>query len=371
MSRKWRTGGLVGLAILITSIAAITYLRPPVTTRPTASTATFCCDQSLVTSDVVDYNFISATTGWAVVQREIPPSDGRDRFWIFRTADGGKHWRQLVGWQTGTGGPAIHSLQFFDQNHGFVFVWGQPDWLYRTTDGGAHWSSPSLPDIPRLGGINFSDAKNGWLLSGPPNRLYRTIDGGDTWRQLPDPPADASTITVRDANEGWLGSAGLGVPHVYHSTDGGRSWHRSDLGPPGLDLAGWISPTSVELVPRAGVMAWVGSSIPFISFDAGTTWRIPHVPGAQVSFQDASHWWSVQWGDLFKSDDAGQSWTPITDPSQSWRRVIGLVPNVQYIARVLDAKHAWAVIIVDGVNGLAVTSDGGVNWTRVPVPHII
>lgn len=367
MSRKWRAGALVGLALLITSIAAIAYLRSSPPAHRTDSTAIFCCGQSLVTSDFVDYSFVSATTGWAFVEPVSPPHNVFDEFFIFRTVDGGEHWRQLLAARNGSAGPTVHSLQFFDPNHGFAFVRGLPDRLYRTSDGGAHWSTPAFPE-PNVVHVNFADARNGWFIAGPPKRLYRTNDGGNTWERMPDPPIDADNITFRNPSEGWLGSGGVGIPHVYDSTDSGRSWHRLDLPPEGQPWPGGLA-TSVELLPRVGVVAYVppfdqpeliAFSFLFTSFDAGTTWRIvPRLPG-EISFQDAIHWWSIQGSALFKSADAGQSWTPVTDS----------LPNLQYIPHVLDAKHAWAVTIIAGGYGLATTSDGGLHWAATTVPHI-
>jgi photosystem II stability/assembly factor-like uncharacterized protein len=73
-------------------------------------------------------------------------------------------------------------------------------------------------------------------------------------------------------------------------------------------------------------------------------------------------------GDLYKSSDAGQTWTHVALQLDSW----------EYFPQPLDAQHAWAQLMVIGplpsdmfhrLTGLAMTSDGGVHWTRVRVPH--
>ena len=72
------------------------------------------------------------------------------------------------------------------------------------------------------------------------------------------------------------------------------------------------------------------------------------------------HWWSIKGTALFKSSDAGQSWVMVTNA----------LPDLQYIPHVLDSKHAWALTIVVGGYGLALTSDGGLHWTQANVPKL-
>ena len=63
---------------------------------------------------------------------------------------------------------------------------------------------------------------------------------------------------------------------------------------------------------------------------------------------------------LFKSTDAGQSWTI---------SFANGLPDWNYLPHVHDPKHAWAVTTVaGGRHGLALTEDGGLHCSRRTVP---
>ena len=72
----------------------------------------------------------------------------------------------------------------------------------------------------------------------------------------------------------------------------------------------------------------------------------------------------MQFGELWKSSDAGQSWKLVSQQIDGW----------QYIPHVIDAKHAWAELFSTAPSGapgagLAVTSDGGLHWSQVSAPQ--
>jgi len=49
--------------------------------------------------------------------------------------------------------------------------------------------------------------------------------------------------------------------------------------------------------------------------------------------------------------------------------VTNSLASLQYVPHVLDSKHAWALTMVVGGYGLALTSDGGLHWTQANVPQ--
>ena len=363
-ARARRAVGLIAIAVTVVVASSTIYLHstsPSKTTTAIVATPS-TIDRSLVTGDLVEYAFTSASVGWAMDFLQSPPLHFADQFWLFQTGDGGKHWHQQLTGKTGFQGPAPYSMQFFDNTHGFVFVRSSPEQLFRTVDGGGHWNALNLP-APEVTEVAFGGPRFGLLLAGGgQSTLYVTNDGGGTWQRLPDPPADAGSLSVRNPTEAWMGSAGLTVPHVYSSGVAGESWQRHDLpAPPAKPWTDGGYSANVELLPRSGVAVYVPPfnqpQLVFInfaltSFDRGTTWRYVPPPPGVVAHQDALHWWAIAGTALFKSSDAGQSWTVATNT----------LPMLQFVPHVLDAKHAWAVTIVAGGYGLSVTSDGGLHW---------
>jgi hypothetical protein len=158
---------------------------------------------------------------------------------------------------------------------------------------------------------------------------------------------------------------------VYRSVDGGRSWQKHDLPTPQTGLpTETLGDVLVRLLPANGVVAYlffqIGSTYEFTSFDNGSTWsRVPTRPrqifGGGEGFEDAFHWWAIDEGILYKSSNAGQTWT--RTPGQ-----VSDANSGEYYLEVVDSRHAWAQMFFGQVGGLTVTSDGGAHWTRATIP---
>jgi photosystem II stability/assembly factor-like uncharacterized protein len=367
--RRRRAAVLIALALSVIIAASLTYLRPTFFSTP--KQASLAVNLSLLTTDFIAYDFVSPSVGWAL-DFPVGPSSKTGQFIVFRTVDAAKHWlKQLTG-QSQFCGFSPFAVHFLDQLHGFIAVRCPTEQLYRTTDGGAHWDSVALPS-PQVEVITFSDPSNGWLLaqptptSGQVRNLYATRDAGNTWQPLPDPPPDAYELNFSRPSEALMAGYGPGRPHVYTSTDMGQSWQRHDLPPPpgGSWDSGSYFPPSLQLLPGAGALASVDSQGPsaiflFTSFDGGTTWRYVPAPPGLVAYQDTFDWWAIKATVLFKSSDAGQTWTEVTNKLADW----------QYLPQILDSKHAWSSLSVLGGYGLAFTDDGGLHWTRATVPQL-
>jgi photosystem II stability/assembly factor-like uncharacterized protein len=242
--------------------------------------------------------------------------------------------------------------------------------------------------------LYFSDRLHGWslgtVLSPDLQRtadvqFFSTSDAGDHWVALPQPPAwqlagkgGFSNFAFRGPTEGWMGGFAQGQAVVYSTIDAGLTWQRHQLpvtsAKEGLaDGSAPLLGSSVYLLPRAGLLAVAedlnAGQVGLTSFDGGSAWRrLPPPPGnagyADFVFQDASHWWVMHYGALFKSPDAGMSWKQMSLQLDNW----------DYLPYVIDAKHAWARLVAPFPQasplgtGLSITSDGGVHWTPVNVP---
>jgi hypothetical protein len=168
---------------------------------------------------------------------------------------------------------------------------------------------------------------------------------------------------------------------AYSTVDGGVTWQAHKLPVTIVGKGGFAegSPplveTSVSLLPGAGVLAVAfdpnASPIGLTSFDGGSTWRRIAPPPGSTSysdfvFQDAFHWWAMRFGTLFKSSDAGQTWKQVALQLDEW----------DYVLQVIDARHAWAQLVVTFPRstsvqgtGLSTTVDGGLHWNPVDVPR--
>jgi photosystem II stability/assembly factor-like uncharacterized protein len=394
LSRRGRRAlPLIAGALAALVVASLIYLHPAFPSLPKGPVAPPKPSPSLVSNGYYAlYDFVSATTGWALV---AGPQSGPARSFVYMTTDGAKHWNvQLI---TYSANPGIAAIQFFDSKRGVVSI-GSPGQVYRTSDGGAHWDSVRLPPY-EADEITFSDPSHGWLLASEPDpnahppiggytgrlgHFFATTDAGSTWTELVWPwagPDVISRLQFRRSGEGWRGAAASTEPTVYSTTDGGASWHPHVL--PRLAPASPDSPsgpdfvfsTSVSLLPGVGVIAITDyarkggphTSFAYTSFDGGTTWRsVAPPPGStawDLVFQDSSQLWAMPLGILWKSSDAGQSWKKVSQQPDDWA----------YQPHIIDAKHAWAELFSThgpaGGTGLAITSDGGLHWKQVDTPR--
>jgi photosystem II stability/assembly factor-like uncharacterized protein len=117
----------------------------------------------------------------------------------------------------------------------------------------------------------------------------------------------------------------------------------------------------------AVTISYQDASFGLTSFDGGASWTYTNLPpetraGTYQSYgyQDSVHWWVVKGSALYKSSDAGQSWTRIADA----------IPSELNLLHVFDARTAWARLDPSPSSGLTLTSDGGLHWTPAKAPIV-
>ena len=359
--RETRAIALIALAVAVVAAAGFAFLQSTSGKAPEASVQE--------TFAPTGYYFVTPARGWAV---ENPTPGGR--FAVFVTPDGARHWTKQLVLPSSVVSFDEAATQFIDARHVYIAIGDPFQRLYRTSDGGRSWISTALPPgSARVGRIAFSDEASGWLLiEGRTSAFYATRNSGETWDRLPDPPSGANGLVLRGPAEAWMGSAAAGTPHVYLSTDAGQTWQRRDLPPPPGRSQDFSVPAGVDLLPDRGVRVFLpptdqpvavelGLSLTLVSFDLGATWRYDPPPPGVVAYQDALHWWAMSLTSLFKSSDAGLTWTTVTDA----------LPRTFYVPHVIDSEHAWAVTAtLAGANGLVLTDDGGLHWRRANVPAL-
>ncbi len=284
-----------------------------------------------------------------------------------------------------------------------VFYIGQVNGgVWKSDDSGRTWSpifdressqsigaiavAPSDPNIIYVGsgeGLHRPDLSVG-------NGIYKSTDAGKTWTHLglvDGQQIPALAIDPRDPNK--VFAAVLGHPYgpnqergVYRSTDGGQTWQRvisKDENTGGSDVQ--IDPSNPDVVYAA---MWEGREGPwednnefngangglFKSTDGGSTWRgltngLPkdlsqiNVAIAPSNSRRLYAVLSTAAGKLgvYRSDDAGESWSQITtDPRPSGRIGGGdlAVPRV-------DPKDSDLVYVASTVTMRS--ADGGKTWS--------
>jgi photosystem II stability/assembly factor-like uncharacterized protein len=278
--------------------------------------------------------------------------------------------------------------------------------LWKTTDGGMHWApvtdgqigsssvgavaiAPSQPDTVYLG-MGESQLR-GNVMQG--DGAYKSIDGGATWKRIGLERSQViARLRVHPTKPDLVYAAVLGdttQPNpergVYRSRDGGASWEQvlfRDDRTGAVDLAMdannpdvlYASLWQTYRIPWKLWSGGPGSGL-FKSTDAGSTWTElssrPGFPtgvlgkiGVTVSPADSNRLFAVveaQAGGLFRSDDAGATWTLANNHRDLWQRAF-------YFNRVqADPKDRDTVYILNFM--LAKSTDAGASYTILNTHH--
>jgi photosystem II stability/assembly factor-like uncharacterized protein len=308
------------------------------------------------------------------------------------------HWRMVGPFRGGrtraaTGVPTQPNVFYMAQVNGGVWksddygrTWN-PIFDHESTQSiGAIAVAPSDPNMVYVTsgeGLHRPDLSVG-------NGIYKSTDAGKTWTHLPGlrdgQQIPAIVVDPRDPNK--VIAAVLGHPYgpseergIYRSTDGGQTWQKvisKDENTGGSDVE--IDSSNPDVVyasmweAREGpwedrnVFNGPGGGL-FKSTDGGGTWRqlkkglpddlsqiyVAIAPGDSKRLYATLATASGKL-DVYRSDDAGESWSKITDDGRPSGRIGGgdlPIPRV-------DPKNPDVVYVASTVT--MKSSDGGKNW---------
>ena len=231
---------------------------------------------------------------------------------IYKSTDGGKTWTHL-GLRDGQQIPAL-AIDPENPNRIFAAVLGHPygpnaeRGIFRSTDGGATWQKVLYKDENTGGSDVEIDPSN-------PEIVYACL-----WQSRLGPAED---------NNAFAGTEG----GLFKSTDGGSTWRKLTKGLPGnlqqINVA--IAPSHPERIYAAV------SSEPPNPADYAT--------GNGVGF--------------YRSDDAGETWTQITDDPRPSMKIGGgdlAVPRVD--PQNPNVVYSTSIVMVR-------STDGGKTWTSL------
>lgn len=177
------------------------------------------------------------------------------------------------------------------------------------------------------------------------------------------------------------------IPPVYKSTDDGKSWTRVDIGTE-RDGAGGNSDLDFAVSPDGTIYLMTlvfdrakyrGSSIRVaVSRDVGVTWRwttLSETPGDDRPWIEIAPDGTVH---AIWNDGAGVSHAVSTDAGATWRETeranplggsshLAVGPNGEVAVRYVPLSASGNRFDA-GVEGLAMSTDRGASWQRLPPP---
>ena len=208
-----------------------------------------------------------------------------------------------------------------------------PAAIFRSTNGGTTWDKRPVEvaeecpavGVPRVTGIAIDPTNRNSIWVGlEVDGVRRSTDGGDTWTaingQIPNPDVHnvvvaagpPKTVVVVVNND------------VYTSTDDGANWE-----PVGIkDVFPWTYPRGIMVQPGSSdtIFLTIGDTTPgstgtvMRSKDTGKTWErlnLPVDPNSAMWVVNAQPFdpdlifAGSRYGYLYRSDDAGESWSKL------------------------------------------------------------
>jgi len=276
---------------------------------------------------------------------------------VWKSTDGGGNWIPLFDKQPVA---SIGAIAVAESDPNIVYVGTgegcirgnltSGDGVYKSTDGGRTWRNVGLRDSRQIGALIVHPrdpnivfvAALGHVYGPNADRgVFRTVDGGKTWEKVLSKNDHTGAIDIvfdpKNSNilfaslwevnrTPWSLTSGGEGSGLYKSTDGGTTWKHLD-----------------------------GNGLP-----KGILGRI----GVSVSGADDNRVYALieaVEGGLFRSDDAGDTWTRVNEDERYRQRA-------WYFTHVFaDPKVADTVYVLN--TGAFRSTDGGKTFNLLPAPH--
>lgn len=306
----------------------------------------------LLAHDVEDWSLAAEVLGVVVHPRQpqVAYAGTRDQG-VFKSEPAGGAWQQAAG---DVGFPWWMSLAMDPEDPQVLYATGQTG-LYKTTDAAASWTKLAFP-FPDSS-LVVTDPRRAGIVYAAPSALFglfKSEDGGQTWRDM---SAGLSAFPVRalgvDPESPDVLYAGTWRGGIDKSVDGAQSWVN----------VGLRNAIVYEVLVSAGRVFAVTDLGIYRSSDAGASWTLLAAPSPAQSFlflslavdpSDPDHLLAgTSVRGIWQSTDGGQSWTE-TPAESGWA----------WVHRITFHPVHPSLVFAGSGSGLYWSRDGGRSWRR-------
>jgi photosystem II stability/assembly factor-like uncharacterized protein len=301
----------------------------------------------------MDYHINLGTAGWGV----------------WHSGDAGKSWtRHRKPFPLNTRIQALAVLP--GEPHGLVAA-GDTG-VFASHDGGASWARLGAEgDLPTVWSLAVHPTDPDVLYAGTrPAAVHRSRDGGRTWQRLPLETARACSIgepfvtrVLVDPGDPRTVWAGVEIDGVYQSRDGGDSWtHLSGPDDPDVhDMA--VSPDRLYVSTNRELFWSEGGDGAWTAVGIKRAWPLPYARGVvvkpddpRVLFAGCGETTTGETGAVLRSVDGGQTWAALPLPARPNATVWGLATHPADPARIVAFTLFGEVYVTD---------DAGESWRKI------
>ena len=313
-------------------------------------------DMDNITKSMYSIYFVTEKIGYAGGAGDL----------LLKSTDGGATWSEIT---FDAGGGSLYSIYFADENTGWVLSGtSKGGTISYTTDGGANWVTQVTETTTALKSMNFSSTGHGVCVGGKKGKFafYYTNDGA-TWTKSPTPTNVPSVYTKTDINtvamasnnvacvSGWgSAAAGLQPSFTIRTADGGANWvYQTQAEEDRLYVNMYGMTFKDELVGiTVGGSSYKGG-VAYKTIDGGITWKEILLPvgfnGKAISMINNKICIVGSSGGIVVSDNAGETWSLVTEIVNSTLKDIKQLPN----GNIISAGF---------YGGCIISSDGGETW---------
>lgn len=248
---------------------------------------------------------------------------------ILKTTDAGQTWTSHI--IDSTMYTLLHEAQFVDANTGYIVGgtdFGNWNIFLKTTDGGQTWqdmnASASFSTVfpTRITEISFVTNQIGFIARGEgENKIYRTTNGGTSFTALDLPLNSQGSLTEMRFINPYVGFVVRMITNdninstteILKTTDGGTTWTIVNT-TNWQNVTVWGKKDKIQFVNNLQGFAIVGTGVLKVTQDSGSSWAecdlpLTTPPPTDFYFVNNATGYVVLDGNIYRTDDAGQSWS--------------------------------------------------------------
>ena len=306
----------------------------------------------------VDYNICLGTAGWGV----------------WHSPDSGKSWtRHRKPFPLNS---RMQALVVHPTDAQTIYAAGDTGVFRSTDAGAKWERLGRQGDLPTVWSLAIDPVDPRVLFAGTrPTGVYRSRDGGVSWEKLAFEGAQECSIgtafvtsVMVDPDDHRVVWAGVEIDGVWRSLDGGDTWKRMENGLYDPDIHAM---TIARTTPKRIVASTNGEM--FFSADAGESWTavgvkqkwpLPYARGVAVKADDPNvvfagcgETTTGETGLVLRTTDFGRTWETLTLPGRPNSTIWGLATHPADGNRIVAFSLFGEVFI---------SEDAGESWTKVP-----
>ena len=245
-----------------------------------------------------------------------------------------------------------------------------PVGVFVSADGGATWTAAANTGLAGPATLLAVDAGAATTLyAGSAQGVFVSTDGAATWRKSTNGPVGTGVVALaaHPTQAGTVFASVQSPPAVYRSTDSGQSWTQL----PAIAAGQFGNPVSALVIGSNGAIVAATSQGLLLSADNGDTWSAGAKPGVfqsqelAIAPNNPSIVYLIGEKGLQRSSDGGQTFSLVL-PSVTSNYLGAVAVDPRNPANV----YAAATVFPANTNNVLYRStDAGQTWTPVSLPY--